>query len=110
MTEILAALAMGILAGTIDAAPMLWMRGHVKAPFVSVVSTFATWVFLGLVIPFVDWDLTPWVKGAVLAFAGMTPTMLVLWVRNRKAIVPTAVMTLALGAGIGWVGARWVVG
>ncbi|KYG62432.1 hypothetical protein AZI86_16500 [Bdellovibrio bacteriovorus] len=98
MYAVLIALFFGILAGLIDILPMIKNK---NIPRVSIASLFAQWVFIGLLIPFVSWDMAPWFKGAVIGFLGMIPTMIVTSQRNPKATLPTAICGLLLGAAIG---------
>ncbi len=97
MTEILIALLIGVIAGLIDIFPM------VKRPIPreSIIATFAQWVLLGLVIPFVSWPTPTWLTGAILGLLGMAPSMIVAHKRNPSSVIPTAVFGVALGAGIG---------
>lgn len=97
--KILEALLLGAVAGAIDAVPMIK-----TAPRFATLLVFSQWVFLGLVIPFVAWDLEPWVKGMILGVLGMIPTMILVWPRNPKRIPGIAVFGAGLGAMIGFVG------
>ncbi|WP_374030187.1 hypothetical protein [Bdellovibrio bacteriovorus] len=103
--SIFIALLLGVLAGVVDALPML---KNPNVPRFSVYSTFAQWIFIGLVIPFVDWDVAPWLKGLLLGFLGMLPTMITVFFRNRKALIPTAIMASFLGMVIAVVGAHFI--
>jgi hypothetical protein len=104
MTEILIALALGIVAGVIDAAPMI----RPEIPRVSVLYVFSQWVFIGLLIPFVEWDLTPWIKGILIAELGMVPVMVLTFYRNRKKVPFIMMMAAVLGAGIGIAGSVFI--
>lgn len=98
--DFLIAGTLGSVAGLLDAAPMLRMA----VPRFSVYSTFLQWVVLGLLIPFVDWGLSPWLQGLLIGVLGMIPSMAVLYYRNRRAIVTTALAGAVLGAAIGLAG------
>jgi hypothetical protein len=95
MKDIFIALAIGALAGTIDIIPMIFQ----KINKYSIVAVFCQWVFLGLVIPFVDWDIQVWAKGLILGLLGMTPIMILALFRNKKA----APSILLFGALLGMV-------
>lgn len=98
MYAVLIALVFGIIAGIIDILPMLKNK---SIPRSSIAAMFAQWVFLGLIIPFVYWDMAPWFKGALIGFLGMIPAMIIVYERNHKALLPTALGGLLLGAAIG---------
>lgn len=98
MFAIFIALFFGMLAGLVDVLSMIKNK---NIPRFSIVSLWAQWVFIGLLIPFVSWDIAPWYKGAVIGFLGMIPTMIVTSQRNPKATIPTAIGGLLLGAALG---------
>ena len=100
MTEILIALLIGIVAGAIDIAPMF----KPEIPRFSVYHVFAQWVFIGLVIPFINWDIQPWLKGLIIAEIGMIPVMIIAFYRNKKRVPSIAFFAALLGLGIGFLG------
>ena len=104
MHGIYAALAIGVAAGVIDILPMIAQKMERTA----VASAFMQWVALGLVIPFVDWGIAPWLKGAIVALLFAVPILLIVVPEDRKALIPITVMSLLLGAGVGWAGAMFV--
>lgn len=59
MNDIYRALLIGIIAGTIDVAPMTIQKLDKSA----TLSAFIHWVVLGLIIPYVDWDVNLGSKG-----------------------------------------------
>jgi len=104
LSDFLIAAALGSVAGLLDALPMLKM----PVPRFSVYSTFLQWVVLGLLIPFVHWGLWPWLQGLLIGVLGMLPNMVVLFHRNRSAMLTTVLAGAALGAGIGYLGGAWI--
>ncbi len=104
MHGIYAALMIGIVAGIVDVLPMVWQ----KMPWRANVSAFAHWVALGVVIPYVDWGIASWLKGAIVALLFAVPILLIVTDTDSKAIIPITVMSLLLGAGVGWAGAVFV--
>ena len=97
MIKILVALFIGLLAGAIDIVPMVQQKMH-KA---SIQCVFAQWVFIGLLVPFVDWNLQPWAKGLIVAELGMIPLALLAYGRTKKSPIPIVLFAAILGVGIG---------
>ncbi|WP_413584317.1 hypothetical protein [Bdellovibrio sp. HCB274] len=100
LNQILIALGIGIVAGTLDILPML-KDAKTKPPQYrySIMSVFATWILLGLVIPFVSWDIQPWLKGFIIGFVGMVPTMIHAY--SRLQSLPIALRILVHGGVLG---------
>lgn len=100
ITDILIALVIGMVAGAIDILPML-KKG---IPNFSMLFVFSQWVFIGLLIPFVNWDIAPWLKGLIIAELGMVPVMILTYGRNRRKIPLIIISSAFLGIGIGIAG------
>ena len=100
MTDILTALIIGIAAGTIDILPMI----NQKTPRYSILYIFMQWVVIGLLIPFVDWDIQPWLKGLIIGELGMFPVIILTYSRNRRRIPSIIGFAALLGIGIGILG------
>jgi len=100
MSNILIALAIGAVAGIIDVVPMIMQKMDKNA----CISAFLQWLFLGLIIPFVAWDLLPWLKGSIIALLMAIPIMIIVFTEDSKAIIPISVMSILLGAGVGYAG------
>ena len=97
MNNIITALIIGVIAGAIDISPMIKQ----KMPKFTIASVFAQWVFIGLIIPFISWNLDPWLKGLVVAELGMLP-MMILVLEKYKSKLPTIILfTAVLGIAIG---------
>jgi hypothetical protein len=95
----------GIVARIIDVLPMIAQ----KMNWVANLSAFMQWLALGLVIPYVDWPLVaPWLKGAIIALLFAIPILLIVGAEDKKALMPITIMSLLLGAGVGWAGAVFV--
>ena len=56
----------------------------------------------------VDVDIAPWIKGAGIALLMSIPVMIIVFSKERKAIIPMSIFSLILGAGIGIVGAIFI--
>ena len=100
MNDILIALLIGVVAGIIDVIPMLIQKMNKAANL----SAFTHWVVLGLIIPFVSWDIAPWLKGLVIAELSAVPVLFMVGTEDKKAILPIVVMSALLGAAVGAAG------
>lgn len=72
------------------------------------ISAFVHYFALGLIIPFVSWEMTPWIKGIVIALLTSIPFMIIVYPKDKKAIIPMIVFSLILGAGIGIAEAKFI--
>ncbi|KGN74350.1 hypothetical protein HQ47_04650 [Porphyromonas macacae] len=104
MKELLIGAAIGFAAGMIDVIPMLIRKLDKE----SCLSAFVHYFVLGLIIPFVHIDLYPWMKGAIIAVLTALPIIILVYHRDRKAIIPMIVSSLILGSAIGQVGAIFI--
>ncbi len=104
MNEILIALLIGVIAGIIDVVLMIIQKMDKYANL----SAFFHWVILGLIIPFVSWDIAPWLKGFIIAEISAVPILLIVGSEDKKAIVPVSVMSAILGVGVGIAGAYFI--
>ena len=104
MYDLFIALLIGIIAGIIDVIPMLWQKMDKYANL----SAFLHWVFLGLIIPFVNWPVAPWLKGVIIAEMAAVPVLMMVLPKDRKALLPIVLMSALLGAGVGWAGAYFM--
>ncbi len=104
MNDILIALIIGIIAGIIDITPMIIMKLEKTAN----ISAFIHYFVLGLIIPFVDWGIPPWITGIIIALLTAIPIMIIVFPKDKKAIIPMVLFSLILGAGIGLAGAKFI--
>jgi hypothetical protein len=104
MNEILIALIIGIIAGIIDVIPMILQKMNKYANL----SAFFHWVVLGLIIPFVDWDISPWLKGLIIAELSAIPILFMVAADDKKAILPISLMSAVLGVAVGLAGAYFI--
>lgn len=104
MNSILIAIVIGLVAGLIDIIPMIIM----KLEKVANVSAFVHYFVLGLIIPFVSWDIAPSIKGIIISFLSALPVMIIVFPKDRKAIIPMIIFAIILGAGIGLAGDRFI--
>jgi len=104
MNNILIAVLIGLAAGLVDALPMVLQ----KMDKVSCISAFIHYFALGLIIPFVNWNLDPWLKGVVVSLLLALPVMVIVYPKEKKAIIPMLLFAIVLGAAIGIAGAMFI--
>ncbi len=104
MDNILIAALIGLTAGLIDVIPMIIMKLERTAN----ISAFTHYFVLGLIIPFVHWDLKPWITGMIISFLFALPVMIIVYPKDKKAIYPMILFAIILGAGIGLAGAKFI--
>ena len=104
MNDILIALLIGIVAGIIDVVPMIIQKLNKYANL----SAFMHWVVLGLIIPFVDWSIAPWLKGLILGELLAIPVIIIVSQNDKKSILPILLMSAILGMGVAIAGARFI--
>lgn len=104
MNNILIALTIGIIAGIIDVIPMILQKLNKYAS----ISAFSHWVVLGLIIPFVSWEIAPWLKGLILGVISAIPVMILVSEKDKKSLLPIIFMSALLGIGVALAGARFI--
>ncbi|MFH0893255.1 MAG: hypothetical protein V2A54_02365 [Bacteroidota bacterium] len=100
MNDIFIALLIGLAAGIIDVTPMIIQKLDKSANW----SAFVHWVALGLIIPFVQWDIEPWLKGLILGELCTLPVMIIVFRQDKKAIIPMFLFSGILGTGVALAG------
>ena len=104
MHDIFIALLIGIVAGIIDIIPMIIQKMNKAANL----SAFTHWVVLGLIIPFVSWDIAPWLKGLVIAELSAVPVLFMVGAGDKKAVLPIVAMSALLGVAVGAAGKYFI--
>jgi len=104
MNDIYIALLIGIIAGIIDVIPMIIQKLDKNASL----SAFVHWVVLGIIIPYVNWDMQPWFKGIVIALLTAIPIMIIVYQQDKKALIPMSIFSIILGAGVSLAGAKFI--
>ncbi len=102
--KIFIALSIGIIAGIIDVAPMIKQ----KIDRNSCISAFFQWVALGLIIPFVNWDIPSYLKGLIIAELFAIPIMIITYPHDRKAVISISIFSAVLGMAVGFAGAQFI--
>lgn len=104
MKNIFIALIIGLSAAIIDVVPMIIQRIDKSAS----ISAFIQWVVLGLIIPYVNWDLQPWLKGLIIAELAALPILVLVFTKEPKSIIPIILFSAVLGAAVGVAGAKFI--
>jgi hypothetical protein len=104
MKNIFIALIIGISAAIIDVVPMIIQRIDKSA----CISAFLQWIVLGLIIPYVSWDLQSWLKGLIIAELAALPILVLVFMKEPKSIIPIILFSAFLGIFIGLAGARFI--
>jgi hypothetical protein len=87
----------GAVAGVIDVIPMILQNLTWDANL----SAFFFWVTTGTAIAVADLPLKGAVKGIVIAYGLLFPLAFIIGWSNPANLIPIAIMTLILGAGVG---------
>lgn len=104
MKNIFIALIIGLSAAIVDVVPMIIQRIDKSA----CISAFLQWIVLGLIIPYVNWDMQPWLKGLIIAELTALPILVLVFAKEPKSIIPIIIFSAILGAAVGLVGARFI--
>lgn len=91
-------LLLGCLAGLIDVIPMLLQ----KLPWEADLSAFTMWVIAGFFISSTSIPLKGAVKGIVISFLLLIPTLIIIAAKDIKSIIPIIAMTTILGSLLGF--------
>lgn len=104
MNNFLIALCIGVVAGLIDAVPMAVQ----KMDKFACLSAFTHWFVLGLIIPFVHWNIQPWLRGLLIGELSAIPVILMIYPQDRKAFIPLGIFSAILGIGVAVAGAAFI--
>jgi phosphate starvation-inducible membrane PsiE len=102
MKTFLFALLSGIVAGGIDILPMVLK----KMDRYSILSAFVHWVVLGVIIPYVNWNMHPSVRGLIIAVISAIPIMLIVAKEDVQAVIPMLIFSVILGLLLGFVSSK----
>ncbi len=105
MKNISIALLIGICAGIIDVIPMIIQ----KLDWHADVSAFLFWVALGVVIPYVSWNIKSWLKGLIVAELFAIPIIVITLTTGFGSVFPIMVMSALLGTLVGIVSKKFIV-
>ncbi len=91
-------LLLGAVAGVLDVIPML-LQG---LTWDANLSAFFLWIVSGFVLATSNLRLHPVAKGIVIPFICLLPSAFIIGWADPMVLIPIAVMTLLLGAGLGF--------
>jgi CHASE2 domain-containing sensor protein len=91
-------LLLGAVAGVLDVVPMILQRLTWDANL----SAFFLWVVSGFMLATSNLRLHPVLKGIVIPFICLLPSMFIIGWNEPLSLVPIGVMTLILGALLGF--------
>jgi hypothetical protein len=104
MKTILIALIIGFIAAIIDVVPMIIQKIDKSA----CISAFVQWIVLGLIIPYVSWNMQPWLKGLIISELVTLPVMILVFAKDPKSVIPIFIFTAVLGTLVGLAGAKLI--
>jgi hypothetical protein len=96
--RIVTGMIIGVAAGILDVIPMLLQ----KLSWDANLSAFTLWVVVGLMLATSNLDLPPVAKGIGIAFLCLLPSTFIIGWNNPVSLVPIFIMTLVLGALVGF--------
>jgi len=97
--KILLGVVLGAIAGVIDLVPMLLQ----KLTWDANLSAFFLWVVSGFMLATSELKLPPVLKGIVIPFLCLLPSAFIISWKEPFSLVPISIMTLILGALLGFV-------
>jgi len=96
--KIIVGLLLGVVAGVLDVIPML-LQG---LTWDANLSAFFLWVVSGFMLSTSNLTVQPVLKGIIIAFLCLLPSTFIIGWNNPFSLLPIAVMTLVLGALLGY--------
>jgi len=96
--NIIIGLILGAIAGVLDIIPMV-LQG---LTWDANLSAFTLWVVSGFMLATSNLRLHPVLKGIVLAFLCLMPSVFIIGWHEPMSLVPIGIMTLILGALLGF--------
>ena len=96
--RIIIGVSLGAVAGIIDVIPMVAQ----KLTWDANLSAFSLWVVAGFMLATSNLSLPSTLKGIVIAFLCLLPSMFIIGWNEPVSLVPIVVMTLILGALLGY--------
>lgn len=96
--NILTGVLLGIGAGVIDLIPMV-IQG---LTWDANLSAFLLWVVSGFILATSNLQLTPVLKGIVISFLCLLPSLPIIGWEDPISLLPILIMTLILGSALGF--------
>ncbi len=104
MKKIAIALIIGLIVGIIDVIPMYIMQLNWYAN----ISAIVHWIVLGLLIPFIKWNIKAWLKGIIIATLCALPVIILTLEADTSSVLPILISSVILGAFTGITGKKFV--
>lgn len=101
----LIALFIGAIAGMVDVIPMILQDLNLYA----CSSAFIHWLALGTIIPYVAWNVKPWLKGLVIAELTSLPIAIIVAEKEPISIIPILLFSAVLGILVGIAGNKFML-
>ncbi len=98
MNKIVAGLVLGLIAGIIDVIPMVLQ----KLTWDANLSALAMWIIAGFFISTSELRINSILKGILISFLLLTPVAILIAWKEPMSLIPIAIMTLVLGALLGF--------
>ena len=96
--KLLIGIALGTVAGILDLIPMV-LQG---LTWDANLSAFFLWVVSGFMVATSTLELRPMLKGIVIAFLCLLPSVFIIGWNDPSGLIPIGIMTLLLGALLGF--------
>lgn len=98
MNKYIAGIGLGVIAGILDVIPMVLQHLSWDAN----ISAFSMWVIVGFLISAVDINLNSILKGILISFLVLLPSLILIVWKEPFTLLPISVMTIILGGLLGW--------
>jgi hypothetical protein len=96
--KIIIGVVIGVIAGILDVIPMLIQ----KLTWDANLSAFFLWVVVGFIIATSNLKLPAIIKGIVIGFVCLLPSVFIVGWNNPLNLIPIFIMTLILGGLVGF--------
>ena len=98
ISKINAVIIFGIIIGTIDVIPMIFL----KLTWDANLSAFLMWVIAGFLISTSNLKINGVLKGNVISFLLLIPSAVIIAWQQPTSLIPIFIMTLILGSLLGY--------
>ena len=100
MKTLIVGLLLGVAAGILDTVPMILQKMNKYA----IVSAFVQWVILGFIITHIQFGVSGFLKGAIVAVLCALPIIVLVWEKEPTSSIPILIFSAVLGALVGFAG------
>jgi len=96
--KIILGIICGAVAGIIDVIPMIIQNLTWDANL----SAFSMWIIIGFFLSTVDLHFNPMVKGILVSFLCLIPSLFIIGWKEPASLIPICIMTVILGGLLGY--------